>query len=66
MHMKVDSMSFLESICTSESMSIRGRGDRHKLLLFWNPNIVGVHTTLFRSCPSFLSNKTEHMFPLSK
>jgi hypothetical protein len=66
MHMKVDSMSFLEIICTSESMSIRGRGGRHKLLLFWNPNIAGVNTTLFRSCPSFLSNKTEHMFSLSK
>jgi hypothetical protein len=32
--MKVDSRSFPESICTPESKSIRGRGRRHKLLLF--------------------------------
>jgi hypothetical protein len=64
--MKVDSRSFLESICMPESKSIRGRGGRHKLLLFWNPNVAGVKATLFRSCPSFLSNKIEHMFPLSK
>jgi hypothetical protein len=66
MHMKVDSRSFPESICTSESMFIRGRGGHHKLLLFWNPNVTGVNATLFHSCPSFLSNKIEHMFPLSK
>jgi hypothetical protein len=64
--MNVDSRSFLESICTLESKSIRGRGGRHKLLLFWNPNAVGANATPFHSCPSFLSNKTEHMFPLSK
>jgi hypothetical protein len=34
MHMKVDSMSFLESICTPESKFIRDRGGHHKLLLF--------------------------------
>jgi hypothetical protein len=45
---------------------------RHVLILlpppdpFRNPNVTGVNATLFRSCPSFLSNKTEHMFPLSK
>jgi hypothetical protein len=64
--MKVDSRSFPESICTTESKSIHGWGGRHKLLLFWNPNAAGVNATPFRSCPSFLSNKTEHMFPLSK
>jgi hypothetical protein len=64
--MIVDSRSFPESICTHESKSIRGRGGRHKLLLFWNPNAAGANATPFRSCPSFLSNKTEHMFPLSK
>jgi hypothetical protein len=64
--MKVDSRSFPESICTPDSNSIRGRGGNHKLLLFWNPNAAGVNATLFRSCPSFLSNKTEHTFPLSK
>jgi hypothetical protein len=32
--MKVDSRSFSESICTSESKSILDRGGRHKLLLF--------------------------------
>jgi hypothetical protein len=64
--MNVDSKSFSESICTLESMSIRGRGVCHKLLLFWNPNVVSVNATLFRSCPSFLSNKIEHMYPLSK
>jgi hypothetical protein len=64
--MKVDSRSFPESICTPESKSIRGRGRRHKLLLFWNPNVVGANATLLHSCPSFLSNKTEYMFPLSK
>jgi hypothetical protein len=56
--MKVDSMSFPESICTPESKSIRGRGGRHKLLLFWNPNAAGANATLFHSYPPFLSNKT--------
>jgi hypothetical protein len=64
--MKVDSRSFPESICMPLSKSIRGRGGRQKLLLFWNLNAAGVNATPFRSCPSFLSNKTEHMFPLSK
>jgi hypothetical protein len=64
--MKEDSRSFPESICTPESKSIRGRGGHHKLLLFWNPNAAGTDATPFHSCPSFLSNKTEHMFPLSK
>jgi hypothetical protein len=64
--MKVDSWSFPESICTPESRSICGRGGRHKLLLFWNLNVAGANATLFRSCPSFLSNKTEYTFPLSK
>jgi hypothetical protein len=64
--MKVDSRSFLESICTPESKSIRGRGGSHKLLLFWNPNVTGVNATPFHSCPLFLSNKTEYTFPLSK
>jgi hypothetical protein len=64
--MKVDSRSFPESICTPKSKSIRGRGGHHKLLLFWNPNVAGANATLFRSCSSFLSNKTEHMNPLSK
>jgi hypothetical protein len=64
--MKVDSRSFLKHICTPKSKSIRGRGSRHKMLLFWNPNATGANATPFCSCPSFLSNKTEHMFPLSK
>jgi hypothetical protein len=64
--MKVDSRSFSESICTPESKSIRGRGGHHKLLLFWNLNVIGANATLFRSCPSFLSNKIEYTFPLSK
>jgi hypothetical protein len=64
--MKVDFRSFPESICTPESKSICGRGGRHKLLLFWNPNVTGANATPFRSCPSFLSNKTEHMNPLYK
>jgi hypothetical protein len=64
--MKVDSRCFLESICTPESKSIRGRGGRHKLLLFWNLNVAIADATPFHSCLSFLSNKTEHMFPLSK
>jgi hypothetical protein len=63
--MKLDSRSFPESICTPKSMSIRGRGGRHKLLLFWNPNAAGANATPFRSCPLFLRNKIEHMFPLS-
>jgi hypothetical protein len=52
--------------CTPESKSIRGRRGRHKLLLFWNPNVTGTNSTPFPSYPLFLSNKTEHMFPLSK
>jgi hypothetical protein len=64
--MKVNSRSFSKSICTPESKSIRGRGGRHKLLLFWNPTVTDANATLFRSCPSFLSNKIEHVFPLSK
>jgi hypothetical protein len=64
--MKVDSRRFPESICTPESKSIRGRGVRHKLLLFWNPNVTGMNATQFNSCLSFLSNKIEHMFPLCK
>jgi hypothetical protein len=64
--MKLDSRSFPESICMPKSKSIRGRGGRHNLLLFWNPNVNGANATLFPSCPSFLINKTEHMFPLSK
>jgi hypothetical protein len=64
--MKVDCRSFLESICTPESKSIRGRGSHHKVLLFWNSNVTGANGTLFPSCPLFLSNKIEHMFPLSK
>jgi hypothetical protein len=66
MDMKVDPRSFPKSICTPKSKSIRGRGGRHKLLLFWNPNVAGANATPFRSFPSFLSKKTEHMFPLSK
>jgi hypothetical protein len=61
--MKVDSRRFPESICMHESKSIRGRGGRHKLLLFWNPNVTDANATLFRSCLSLLSNKTD---PLSK
>jgi hypothetical protein len=66
MHMKVESRSFPESICTPESKSIRGRGGRHKLLLFWNPNVPSVNATLFPSFPLFRSNKTELTFPLCK
>jgi hypothetical protein len=62
--MKVDSRSFPES--RLQELSICGRGGRHQLLLFWNPNVAGMNSTPFRSCPSFLSNKTEHMFALSK
>jgi hypothetical protein len=64
--MKVDSRSFLESICTPEFKSICGRGNRDKLLLFWNMNVADANATLFRSCLSFLSNKTEHIFSLYK
>jgi hypothetical protein len=66
MHMKVDSWSFPENICTPESKSIRGWGGYHKLLLFWNPNVTSLKATPFPSRPSFLSNKIEHTFPLSK
>jgi hypothetical protein len=66
MHMKVDSRSFPESICTPEFKSILHQGGRDKLLLFWNPNVANVNATPFCSCPLFLSNKIEHMFPLSK
>jgi hypothetical protein len=66
MHMKVDSKSFPESICMPESKSVRGRGGRHKLLLFWNQNVASVNATPFCSCPSFLSNKTKYTFSLSK
>jgi hypothetical protein len=64
--MKVNSRSFVESICTSESKSICGGGGCHKLLLFWNPNVIRTNLTLFPSCSSFLSNKREHTFLLSK
>jgi hypothetical protein len=64
--MKVDSRSFPESICTPESKSICGRVGRHKLLLFRNPNVTDANATPFHSCLSFLSNKTEYTFPLSK
>jgi hypothetical protein len=60
--MKVDSGSFPESICTLESKSIRGRGGRHKQLLFWNPNIAGANATLCPSCPAFLSKKQNTCF----
>jgi hypothetical protein len=64
--MKVDSRSFPESICMPKFKSIRGQGGRHKLLLFWNPNVADVNATLFHCCPSFLSNKTEYTSLLSK
>jgi hypothetical protein len=64
--MKVDSRSFPESICTPESKLITWSGGRYKLLLFWNPNFAGVNATPFPSFPSFLSNKIEHIYPLSK
>jgi hypothetical protein len=64
--MKLDSRSFLESICTPESRSIRGWDGCHKLLLFWNPNVAGMNATPFHSCSLFLSNKIEYTFPLSK
>jgi hypothetical protein len=66
MHMKVDSRSFPESICMPEYKSICGQGGRHKLLLFWNPNVTSANATLFHSCPSVLSNKIEYMFLLFK
>jgi hypothetical protein len=65
-YMKVDSMSFLEIICTPKSKYIRGQGGHHKLLQFWNLNVTGMNATSFHSCPSFPTNKIEHMFPLSK
>jgi hypothetical protein len=64
--MKVDSKSFPKSIGTPESKSIHYRGGRHKLLLFWNPNVTTANATPFPSCPWFLINKIEHRFPLSK
>jgi hypothetical protein len=64
--MKVDSMSFPESICTPSYKSICGQDDHHKLLLFSNPNVTHVNLTLFPSCPLFLSNKRDRMFSLSK
>jgi hypothetical protein len=64
--MKVDSRSFPESSCTPKSKSTCGWGGHHNLLLFWNPNAASTNATLFRSYPSFLSNKAEHMFALSK
>jgi hypothetical protein len=64
--MKLDSRSFPESICTPKPKCICGQGGHHKLLLFCNPNVTGVNATPFPSCPPFLSNKIEHMFPLSK
>jgi hypothetical protein len=57
MHMKVDSMSFPESICTPESMSIWGRGGRHKLILFWNLNVTDVNATPFCSCLNKMNKK---------
>jgi hypothetical protein len=57
--MKVDSMSFPESIYTPEFKSIRGRGGHHKQLLFWNVNVTDANATPFPCCPSFLSNKIE-------
>jgi hypothetical protein len=48
--MKVDFSSVPESICTPESKSIRGRGGRHKLLLFQNLNVTGMNASV-----SFLS-----------
>jgi hypothetical protein len=44
---------------------IRGWDGHHKLL-FWNPNVASMNATPFHSYLSFLSNKTEHMFPFSK
>jgi hypothetical protein len=64
--MKVDSWSFLESICMLESKFIHGRVGHHKLLLFWNPNVARTNPTLFPSCLLFLSNKKERMSPLYK
>jgi hypothetical protein len=61
MHMKLDSSTFPKTICTQESKSICGRGDHHKLLLFWNPNVAHADPNMFPSYPSFLSNKREHM-----
>jgi hypothetical protein len=60
--MKVDSWCFPKSIYMPESKSIRGRGGRHKLLLFWNLNVSGANATPFHSCASFLSKKIEYTF----
>jgi hypothetical protein len=64
--MKVDYGNSPESVCMPESKSIHVRGGRHKLLLFCNLNVTSANANLFRSCLSFLSNKTQHMNPLSK
>jgi hypothetical protein len=64
--MKVNLRSFPKSICTPEFKSICGQGSHHKVMLFWNPNVTGTNATPFPSCPSFLSNKMEHKFTLSK
>jgi hypothetical protein len=64
--MNLDSRSFQKNICMPESKSIRGRGGCHELLLFWILNVAGANATPFASCLSFLSNKTEQTFPLSK
>jgi hypothetical protein len=59
--MKVDAKRFLESICTPEFKSIRGRGGSQAAA-------VQESECRRRECNSvsFLSNKMEHMFPLSK
>jgi hypothetical protein len=64
--MKVDFMSFLESICMPKSKYICDPDDHPNLLLFWNPNVAGANATPFPSRLSFLINKTEHTFSLSK
>jgi hypothetical protein len=64
--MNVDSRSFLESISMPKSKSLCGWGGHHKMLLFLNLNVTSVYATPFSSCLPFLSNKTKHMFPLSK
>jgi hypothetical protein len=58
--MLVDSRSFPESICASESKSIRDQGGRHKLLLLWNPNVTGTNATpfLFMSIVPKQQNRT--------
>jgi hypothetical protein len=60
--MKVDSRSFLESICTLESKNIRGQGGHNKLLLFGNLNVAGTNTTSFRSCLLFLAINQNTLF----